>query len=184
MSTRTRLLLTALIALLAARFFILPWVDRMGESRDNLRVLTDRLDRSEAVFSNREKLTTALSDLEARVAKMRAVYPEVEDLSAFQLAQQQEINRLLQEAGLQLVVFDWTLSGDVEDSTLGFARFRLQARGEVRAQAKFMASIEIGFLNLSVREMGVSPVNAQQVAQQGGSSELSALVDVYFRKRP
>lgn len=184
MSSRTRTLLAVLASLLVARFFVVPWVERMDESRDNLRVLTDRLDRSEAVFSNREALTRSLADLQRNVAKMQANYPAVEDLSAFQLAQQQEVNRLLQQAGLQLVVFDWTLTGNIEDSVLSFARFRLQARGEVVAQAKFMASIETSFLNFSVREMGVSPVNAQQVAKQGGSSELSTVVDVYFRKRP
>jgi hypothetical protein len=184
MPSRTSLLLAALVALLVARFLIIPWTDRMSESRDSLRVLTDRLDRSEAVFSNRELLTNSLTDLEASVAAMRVHYPEVEDLSAFQLTQQQEVNRLLQQAGLQLVVFDWVLSGDVEGSTLGFSRFRLQVRGEVLAQAKLMAAIESEFLHAAVREMGVAPVNAQQIARQGGSSDLNTVIDVYFRKRP
>lgn len=184
MSSRTSLLLVALGVLLIARLVIRPWADQMSDSRDNLRVLTDRLDRSEAVFANREALISSLAELEKGVADMRLNYPQVEDQSSFQLAQQQDINRLLQQAGLQLVVFDWVLSGDVEGSTLGFARFRLQARGEALAQAKLMTAIEAEFPHAAIREMGVSPVNAQQITRQGGSSELSTVVDVYFRKRP
>lgn len=180
--TRTQGLLLLLAGLLCVRFVVLPWQASLAESRDRLQVLTDRLDRSETVYANRESVVAALARLETEVEAIEDQFPLEPDVSGFQLAQQQALTQQLQADGLQLVIFDWVLTAPEENSHLHFARFRLQARGEIGAMARFTSALESDFAHATVREIGISPVNAQQIPRQGGTAQLSLLVDLHFRK--
>lgn len=61
---RRRLLIGALVVLASLRFLILPWIDQQAEAREQLEVLTQRLDRSTGVVLNRSAITDALLRLE------------------------------------------------------------------------------------------------------------------------
>jgi hypothetical protein len=178
---RTRTLLLLLATLVAVRFVLLPWRESQDESLERLQVLTDRLDRSEAVYANRELINKSLAKLEKSTEGTRARFPDAADEAAFRLQQQQAVSGKLEAVGLPLSEFNWVVGGELADANLRFSRFRLQTSGDVGAIARFVSSIETTDTHLLVRELTLTPVNAQQISLGSSSTQLTMLVDAYYR---
>ncbi len=180
-SERTRTLLWLLAVLVAVRFVLLPWRESQDESLERLQVLTDRLDRSEAVFANRAVITDALGKLEKSTEATRSRFPDAPDEAAFRLEQQQAVSDKLEAVGLSVSEFNWLVAGELVDANLRFSRFRVQTSGDIGAIARFVSSIETSDPHLLVRELTLTPVNAQQIGLGSGSTQLTLLVDAYYR---
>ena len=178
---RTRTLLFLLAALLAVRFVLLPWRESQDEALERLQVLTDRLDRSEAVYANREVIKKTLAKLEKATEATRVRFPDAADEAAFRLEQQQAISSKLGAAGLTVSEFNWVLSGESPETNLKFSRLRLQTSGDVGAIARFVSALETADPHLLVREMILSPVNAQQISLGSSATQLTLIVDAYYR---
>lgn len=149
---RRRVLIGALVVLASLRFLILPWIDQQTESREQLEVLTKRLDRSTGVVLNRGAITDALSRLEKANTVDRQLFPQAVGAEAFRLDAQQRVTRIVDGQGLQIEVFDWILDGQPDASGLGFVRGRIFFKGDLRKLAFLIGSLEGELPNMVIRE--------------------------------
>ena len=178
---RSRLLMVLLGALLAVRFIFLPWWEYQREKIDSLQIVTERLDKSEAVLRYRAPILASAGALEKEMSTVLGAYPKAADDEAFRLSRQQEVTEQLQAKGLRLSVFDWTLAGDLEGTSLRFSRFRLQSTGDVANVARFISALEASAPSLYIRDLIVTPRNPLQNGAPGASVEFSLVVDAYFQ---
>ena len=116
-------------ALAVVRFVVVPWVQAQNEQRQQLEVLTKRLDRSEGVLQNREAIVAARDALSRQSAASFAVFPEAVADDDSRLAAQQRITAMAAQAGLQVSLFDWLLDGDVEAAGLAYSRASIKMDG-------------------------------------------------------
>jgi len=178
--SRGQILLVVAGALAFIRFGFLPFLEWQDAWRENLVVLTNRLDRSVGVVANREAITKAAADLEAVNAKLRARFPQSKDDDSFRLEAQKSITDLFVSQGATVSMFDWILDGEEPRSSLRYVRARIQAQGGNRALARALARLEGGYPNaVLIDVLG----NAQLPAYgpTDGGTGLTLVADFYFR---
>ncbi|MBM4231538.1 MAG: hypothetical protein FJ184_12470 [Gammaproteobacteria bacterium] len=180
---RSRLLIALLGALLAVRFAFLPWWEQQQAAIESLQVVTDRLDKSEAVIRYREQILASARSLEQEVAAVLNKLPESDDDESFRLSRQQQLTEKLQAAGLRLNVFDWTLAGNLDGASLRFSRFRLQSTGDIASIARFVSGLEVEGPSIIIRDLIVTPRNPLRDSAPGATVEFSVVADAYFRPR-
>lgn len=154
---RMRWLLMLLVVLAAARYFLIPFIERQTEAVDRLALVTNRLDRSFGVVQNKDAIIESQGLLQQKTKPLRERFPRFADLSAGQLSTQEAINARLSAAGMRLVTFDWVASGKVEGAGLSFSRFQLQTAGEVKLLATFLGGLETEMPHLIVRDIALQP---------------------------
>jgi hypothetical protein len=141
-SPRDRLLLGAAVVLAVVKFALLPTFAFFDESREQLTVLTDRLDRSVGVVQNQQAIQKSEKYLATRFSELGTRVPAAESADLFRLEAQQRLGDIVARSEAKLDVFDWV----VEDTRLGpglrAARARLQVSGTVKTIAAMQASLE------------------------------------------
>jgi len=177
---RRRWLIGLLFALLAIKFGVLPWVDSQGDAREQLDVLTKRLDRSTGVVLNRAAITTSLSVLEKANAADRARFPESVNVESFRLEAQQRVTALVQSQALQVEAFDWVLDEPPRGSELGLVRGRIVVRGDMRTLASLLGTLEGELPNMVVREVSYNMENPAG-GPFGNRAIMTHVADFYFR---
>jgi hypothetical protein len=177
---RARLLLGIAAVLAGLRFVVVPWIGSQDEARDQLQVLTQRLDRSEGVLQNRDAILSARDQLAAANEAARAHFPVAASVDAFRLDAQQGMAALAAANGLKLSLFDWLLDGAAGEAGLAFGRVRMQADGPPRDLARLHAALEAQLPHVAIREVQLS--SARPVGGVGeGNPALTLVADVYFR---
>ena len=151
--SRYRTLLIVALVLAAARFVVLPLVSLQAEQRDNLRLLTQRLDRSESLVERKEIILTQTSRLNAAYRNARSRYPVAGSPDEYRLQVQQQISALAQECGVSITVFDVLLDGAQPDARLGFVRVRMQMQGGLSRVARFHGEFEGRVQNASLKSV-------------------------------
>jgi len=175
-----RWLIGLLLALLAVKFGVLPWVESQGDAREQLDVLTKRLDRSTGVVLNRAAITASLLALEKANAADRARFPESVNVESFRLEAQQRVTALAQTQSLQIEAFDWVLDEPPRGSNLGFVRGRIILRGDMRTLASLLGVLEGELPNMVIREVSY---NMETLANgpHGNRAIMTQVADFYFR---
>jgi hypothetical protein len=177
------LLIGLALALAAVRFLVIPWLESQADTREQLEVLTNRLDRSTGVVLNRDAITNTLSKLEKANETDRARFPRSEDAESFRLEAQQRVTGVVEAQGLRIDVFDWVLDGPVDSTGFGFVRGRINFTGDMRSLALLLGALEGELPNMVVREAIYNFVNPVT-----GSGEfranLTLVADFHFRRAP
>lgn len=177
---RTRALLLVVAVLAGLRFVLVPWLDAQGQKREEVQVLTQRLDRSESLLANKALIKESDKSLGARLSAVRARFPIHSSAETFRLDMQPRIGEIASLNGMTINVFTWVLDGEVEKSELRFVRARVQLTGSMRALADFQGQLEGDLPNLLVREVAVAATSAG--AMPGDAlGTLTLTADLYFR---
>jgi hypothetical protein len=168
-------------ALAVARFMVVPWVQAQNEQRQQLEVLTQRLDRSEGVLQNREAVLTA-RDLLAKDAESGfSAFPLAAGDDESRLAGQRRVTAMATEAGLQVTLFDWVLDGSAEEPDLAYARASVKMAGPLDRLILLHGDLE-GQLPFAVlRKFELKP---RSPARGPDSDPASALMVIDFYYRP
>ncbi len=179
---RRRFLVGLLLALLAIKFVVLPWVESQGDAREQLDILTQRLDRSTGVVLNRRAITASLSALEKANTSDRGRFPESANVESFRLEAQQRVTSIVQSQTLQLEAFDWVLEELPRESNLGFVRGRMTVRGDMRAVASLLGTMEGELPNMVVREVSYN-MESPALGPHGHRAIMTQVADFYFRAK-
>jgi hypothetical protein len=178
--SRTRSLLIVLAALLLVRFGVVPWLDHQAEMRDALEVLSRRVERSTLVLNNRDLILKTEKSLEAAASAGRKRFSAYPDAAAFKLEIQPAIEQLAAANSVTLVSFSWMLDGEVPDSSLRFARARIQFSGSPRALAGLHADLDGKFPALNTRELALSIPRGIGIDLENAPGTLNIMADLYF----
>jgi hypothetical protein len=182
-ASRKRTLLTLALSLAAIRFLVMPWVAFQNDARDQLDVLTNRLDRSTGVVLNRDAITTTLARLEKANATDRSRFPMSEDAESFRLEAQQRVTGVVEAQSLRIEVFDWVFDGPPDATGLGFVRGRIYLKGDMRRLALLLGSLEGELPNMVVREALYGFENPVTGSGEFRST-LTLVADFHYRRGP
>jgi hypothetical protein len=173
------------LALAALRFAVYPWLEHQLERRDQLSVLTDRLDRAQGVIENRNVIETTAKDLskQSQLTAPRFAYAETAD--RFRLDTQRRVTEVIRSNGLGVSLFDWLVEGNSEAAQyerdgFSFARMRVEFAGPLRQVATAQSDLEGSFPNLIVRRVAL---NFRDITTNidSGLVTASIIADVYYK---
>jgi hypothetical protein len=179
---RLRLLAVFAITLAAIRFFILPWIETQSAARDELSVLTKRLDRATGVIESRQNIEKSLAEIERGVAEVGQRFPVAEGAESFRLQTQQAVRDLATSSEVSQDLFGWVLEGDVDAAGLKYVRARMQFGGDIEMIARMHGNLEARFANMLIREVTVT--SPSPIGKDDESYVTMTLVaDFHFRPK-
>jgi hypothetical protein len=181
---RTRTLLAVVAVLAVLRVVIVPWIEAQNEARDELQVLTQRLDRSEGVVANRTEILALLERLRAERGAALERFPVAASPDEFRLASQQRLGEMARQAAVEIRVFDWILEGSVPDAGLGYGRARVTLQGPLRELIRLHGEIEGSTPNAGLRELQYQLRGTAADGPTEASAEATITMDLFYRRGP
>lgn len=184
----SRFLLWALIAAIALRFGALPWLAWQDDTRAELEVLTQRLDRSAGVIENGSAIESSMAALNVRADQLRALFRRHGDAEEFKLAIQQEVGAWYTEGGARIEVFDWVI-GDSEGRSRSATsaqrvRARIQVGGTLRSLAMVHGRLESALPTAAIREIRLRTVSSAENLPDSTASMTIVVDFFYIRAKP
>jgi hypothetical protein len=170
-------------ALAVVRFVVVPWVETQNEQRQQLEMLTKRLDRSEGVLQNREAIVAARDALARQSEASFAAFPEAVADDDSRLAAQQRIAALASQAGLQVSLFDWLLDGDVEEAGLAYSRASIKVDGPLDRLILMHGDLESALPFAAIREFQLKLKSPASGPATDPASAVMVL-DLFYRPKP
>jgi hypothetical protein len=173
--------LLGLAAVLAvARFVIVPWSQWQVEQRQQLEVLTQRLDRSAGVVNAKEAIMAARNELASRTEAARKPFPVVEDAERFRLESQRQISAIAAGGNTKVVLFDWVLDGDAAEAGLAFGRVNAKLAGPLESLVAVHGALEGKMPHAAIREAKVE--FGRGVSGLGPTpAGITVTLDLYYR---
>jgi hypothetical protein len=183
-SLGSRPLLLLLVALLVIRFAVMPWMNWAEETRGELEVLTQRLDRSVGVVANSDAIRASSKRLAVRSAALQPLFRDATGAEDFKLATQQEVTGWFADSGARLEVFDWLVTEEekTSDSVLLRTRARVQLAGGLRALAVLQGKLEASMPAAVVREARVRVIGSADNPSELAAS-MTLVIDFYGLSR-
>jgi hypothetical protein len=178
--SRLRLMLGLLLLLGVIRFVFLPWLEWQGQRRDELAVVTNRMDKAQGVLGSKLELLAGSKELVALSARDFAPFPQYASTDVARLEIQRTVENLIRSNGGQIDLFVWLSEGRHEPSNLQFQRGRLVLRGSLRNLVKIQAELEAALRFLIFREVNVSFENAASGPNDAAGS-LTVVMDAHYR---
>lgn len=179
---RLRWLLGCLAAVLVVRFAFLPWGEWFTEQRTRLEVLTDRLERSNAVLRNRERIVSTLAKHEELIAVARGPFPVESIVTDYKIKVQQSIGAIVGRSSSNNVqTFEWIFEGKAEAQSLRYLRARITIVGTSRALSDAHAALEGEYPNMVVRELSFNATGFGVGDPDGAGQTLTLVSDFFFR---
>jgi hypothetical protein len=165
--------------LAVARLVVVPWVAAQNEQRQQLEVLTQRLDRSEGVTGNSEAILAARDALAKDAEAAFGVFPSAADDDP-RLSAQRRLTDLATRAGLTVTLFDWLVDGEVAEAGLAYSRASLRLEGPLDKLILMHGALEGSMPFVAVREF---QVKARTAVAGPSPAAISAnlVLDVFFR---
>ena len=178
---RIRWLVGLAMVLATLRFAIVPWVQAQGEQRQQLEVLTQRLDRSSSVVASKGAILTAQSKLRAATTAVRKEFPQVSDREHFRLDAQRMLSGIASRGGVKVALFDWILDGDAAKAGLAYGRVNASLEGPLDSLVAVHGQIEgempfavVRQVKLDLRHGGVQGLNSNEAT-------MALVMDLYYR---
>jgi hypothetical protein len=179
--SRVRWLLGLAAVLVALRFVVVPWTQAQDERRQQLEVLTQRLDRSAGVVEDKQQIMAAQSKLRAATQASRAIFPPVADKEQFRLDAQRTLAGIASRGGVRVSLFDWVMDGEAARAGLVYGRVNVNVEGPLESLVSVHGQIEAEMPFAAVREVKLG-------ASRGGASKLDAesatlifVIDLFYR---
>ena len=157
LSDRYRTLLVLAVALASIRFILLPWLEWQGQRVEELRILTDRLERSVAVQQNRDVILKSRQMLDAELSKTQQLFPTAGNVADYRLEAQQALSALAAQNAVVMQSHEWVLEREVADSSVRCLRWRASFTGSARNVAGFQGGLEAGTPNLIPIDFVLNP---------------------------
>ena len=177
---RVRWMLVIVAVLAALRLVIVPWVNMQNEERQQLELLTHRLDRATGVVGNKDAILAARAKLTKETAASRAMFPAASEPENFRLDAQRNIVAIATGGGLKVSLFDWILNGEVSGAGLAYGRASVKLEGPFDRLISVHGELEGSLPHAAIREFNVSlrtpvtgPSNAAAIA--------TIIVDLFYR---
>jgi hypothetical protein len=180
---RFQTLLGLAVLLAVLRLVVVPWTQSQGETRQQLEVLTQRLDRSAGVVGSKEHILAARAALEKSTSVTRKAFPLVQDRERFRLEAQRQISAVAAGGNAKVTLFDWIIDGTAPDAGLAYGRANVKLDGALEKLVALHGELEGRMPNLAIRE---AKVDLGRGATGIGPTPASLLlvVDLYYQEQP
>jgi hypothetical protein len=179
--SRVRWLVGLALVLAAVRFLVVPWTQAQVEQRQQLEVLTQRLDRSAGVVANAKSILAARGKVAAASALARKPFPEVADKEHFRLDAQRMLSGIAARGGVRVVLFDWILDGDAAKAGLAFGRVNASLEGPLDSLVSVHGQIEAEMPFAAIREVKLAIGRGGAAALGADSATMVLVMDLYYR---
>lgn len=176
---RTLLVLAAVLA--ALRFAVVPWMQQQAEQRQQLEVLTQRLDRSVAVVQNAEAMQAALGKVVEVTEATRAPFPLVDDRERFRLETQRMLAGIAQRGGVTVTLFDWVVDGEAAQAGMAYGRVNASLSGPLDRLVAVHGALEAEMPFAAVREVKLDLSRGARPGLGKDPATLALVMDLYFR---
>lgn len=178
---RTLLVLAAVLA--ALRFAVVPWMQQQAEQRQQLEVLTQRLDRSVAVVQNAGAMQAALGKVVEVTEAARAPFPLVDDRERFRLEAQRMLAGIAQRGGVSVTLFDWVVDGEAPQAGMAYGRVNASLSGPLDSLVAVHGALEAEMPFAAVREVKLDLSRGARPGLSKDPATLVLVMDLYFRPR-
>ena len=178
---RVRWLLGLALVLAALRFIVVPWTQSQVERRQQLEVLTRRLDRSAGVVANADAIRGALGKVTASTAIVRQRFPQVADKDNFRLEAQRMLAGIASRGGAKVVLFDWVVDGDAPQAGLAYGRVNARIEGPFDSLVSVHGQIEAEMPFAAVREVTLDFTQDGVSGLSSGTTMVALVMDLYYQ---
>ena len=179
--SRVRWLLGLALVLAAMRFVVVPWAESQVEQRQQLEVLTQRLDRSASVVASSKDLLAAQGKAATATEAARKPYPVVADAEQFRLEAQRTLSGIAGRGGVKVVLFDWVLDGDAPKAGLAYGRINASLEGPLDSIVAVHGQIEAEMPYAAVREVKLEFGRESSDGLSAMGTTLALVMDLYYR---
>jgi hypothetical protein len=179
--SRVRWLVVLAAVLAGLRFAVVPWMQQQGEQRQQLEVLTQRLDRSVSVVQNAEALQSARGKVVEVTEAARAPFPVVDDKDRFRLDSQRTLAGIAQRGGVSVTLFDWVLDGEAAQAGMAYGRVNVSLAGPLDSLVAVHGAIEAEMPYAAVREVKLDLVRVLKPGLSKDPGTLALVMDLYYR---
>jgi len=179
--SRVRWLVGLALVLAALRFAIVPWAQSQVEERQQLEVLTQRLDRSASVVASAKDLLAAQGQVAAATEAARKSYPVVADAEQFRLEAQRMLSGIAARGGVKVVLFDWVLDGDAPKAGLAYGRINASLEGPLDSVVSVHGQIEAEMPFAAVREVKIEFGRESTDGLSAMGTTMALVMDLYYR---
>jgi hypothetical protein len=178
---RVRWLLGLALVLAALRFAIMPWAQAQVEQRQQLEVLTKRLDRSAGVVASAQAILAAQGKVAAATQAARKPFPEVADKEHFRLDAQRMLAGIASRGGVKVALFDWVLDGEAARAGLAYGRVNASLEGPLESLVSVHGQIEGEMPFAAVREVKMEFGRGGETGLSASSASMALVMDLYYR---
>lgn len=180
---RVRWLLGLAVVLGVLRFVVVPWTQQQVEQRQQLEVLTQRLDRSAGVVQSKDAILSARDALARSTAATRKDFPVVEDPQRFRLEAQRQLAAIAAGGNVKVTLFDWIMDGAAGEAGLAYGRVNVKLDGPLDRLAAVHGEIEGRMPFAAIREAKVE-LGRGAASLGSGPGSITLVVDLYYRAPP
>lgn len=178
---RVRWLLGLALVLAVLRFVIVPWTQQQVERRQQLEVLTQRLDRSAGVVQSAEQILAAQDKVAAAREAAFAPYPVTADKDRFRLDVQRRLSAIATRGGITVTLFDWVVDGDAAGAGMAYGRVNVSLAGPLRSVVAVHGALEAEMPYAAVREVGMELGRNAVRGLTDDTVTLALVIDFYYR---
>jgi hypothetical protein len=179
--SRVRWLLGLALVLVALRFAIVPWAQAQVERRQQLEVLTQRLDRSAGVVEDKAEILAAQGRLGNVSKATRAIFPEVEDKERFRLDAQRMLSGIAGRGDVKVTLFDWIVDGESAKAGLAYGRVNASLQGPLDSLVAVHGQVEGEMPFAAVREVKLETAGNGASGLADESATLLLVIDLFYR---
>ncbi|RUO56266.1 hypothetical protein [Pseudidiomarina homiensis] len=133
-SQQNLLLIAGVLA--AIQFMIVPLMEYQDQEHTELRLLEQRLSRSEQLLENQQKVAELAEQVKSNEAQLLEAIPVATDRTVFRIDLQSEIQRVAREHSLRLEEFNWLTESQAVSDTVQVQRAKIRLSGAVSQLAE------------------------------------------------
>jgi len=179
--SRVRWLLGLALLLVVLRFAIVPWAESQVEKRQQLEVLTQRLDRSAGVVEDKAEILAAQGRLTKVSQQTRGIFPEVADKERFRLDAQRLLSGIASRGDVKVTLFDWIVDGESGQAGLAYGRVNASLQGPLDSLVAVHGQVEGEMPFAAVREVKLETAGKGASGLAEESATLLLVIDLYYR---
>lgn len=132
------LLLATVLAL--AKFVLVPVSKWQDEFVDEIKIKQNKLNKIQDAIENQEQYAQNISMYTQRLTEAGTTAFEIQDMTGFQIAQQNVVESMLQDSGLKVTRVGWADASGI--GLEGAALLDIRFTGMTKAALDFLAKIE------------------------------------------
>lgn len=171
-------LIVLLAVLLLLRFVFVPWFEWQDEQFGRLQTLDKRLERSEALLSLKEQVSTQAAQVNTASEQLLAGLVISATPAEYKIAFQQALQQQLDSVQVRLQLFEWNSDRALEAFNVQRGRINLRLQGAYPNLLRAHAQLELQFPGVQIRELRATWPGALSAAAE---VELQLVIDLDYR---
>lgn len=178
MTNQTKLLLLVVLAFL--RFAVVPFLDYQAQSKEQLELLTQQLDKAEQLMNSKEQLQQVKLATEQQFNQLREVFFKDENSAQFRLSQQQFMQQQLLAFNAEVSFFDWLGQKQLADGQIEVHQARIIVEGDFTDLMRSYTEVVAALPTLRVTEFELLKDQSRRVrkkSSQGPRGSLTLMLE-------